>query len=81
MFLRNKIIAQRKKLKAEAKAKGRAEGLAKGRAEGMAKGRAKGMAKRDAEWMEWVANGEDPDKMPHKINPVNTKTDKVECPS
>ena len=58
MFLRNKLIAQRKKLRDE--------------------GRAEGMAKRDAEWMEWAENGKDPDKMPSKINPVNTKTDKVD---
>lgn len=32
--------------------------------------RAEGKAERDAEWIEWAANGKDPDKMPSKINPV-----------
>ena len=28
---------------------------------------------RDAEWIEWAANGKDPNKMPSKINPVVDK--------
>ena len=67
MFLRDKIIAYRKKLAAEAKAEGKAEGRAEGRVEGK--------AERDSEWIEWATNGKDPDKMPSKINPVKTSAD------
>ena len=62
MFLRDKIAKNREKLIAE----------------GMAKGRAEGRAARDAEWIEWAANGKDPDTMPSKVNPVTTDADKVE---
>lgn len=44
--------------------------MAEGRAEGKAEGRAEGKAERDAEWIEWAANGKDPDKMPSIVNPV-----------
>ncbi|RKU07544.1 hypothetical protein C6501_17400 [Candidatus Poribacteria bacterium] len=39
-------------------------------AEGRAEGKAEGKAERDAEWIEWAANGKDPDKMPSIVNPV-----------
>jgi len=45
-----------------------------GKIEGMAEGKAEGMAARDAEWIEWAANGKNPDTMPSKINPVTTTT-------
>jgi len=37
-----------------------------------AEGKAEGKAERDREWIEWVENGKDPDKMPYKIKPVNS---------
>ena len=45
-----------------------------GKIEGMAEGKAEGMAARDAEWIEWAANGKNPDTMPSKINPITTTT-------
>ena len=38
-------------------------------------GKVEGKVERDAEWIEWAKNGEDPDKMPSKINPVTTSAD------
>ena len=43
-----------------------------------AEGKAEGKAERDAEWIEWAANGKDPDKMPSKINPIKTISNKEE---
>ena len=37
-------------------------------------GKIEGKAERDAEWIEWAANGKNPDTMPSKINPVTTTT-------
>jgi len=33
-------------------------------------GRQEGMNERDAEWLEWIENGKDPDKIPSKVNPI-----------
>lgn len=33
----------------------------------------KQVAERDALWIEWAENGKDPDKMPSKVNPINTE--------
>ena len=52
--------------------------IAKNREKLKAEGRAEGMAARDAEWIEWAANGKDPDTMPSKVNPATTTNDQVE---
>ncbi len=36
--------------------------------------RAQAQAEREAEWIEWAANGKDPDKMPSVVNPIEVQT-------